>query len=51
MTQLEGHSNTREKLILSLIEQPEGIIRDAIWGDIPLPREVMRLLDSTPFQR
>ncbi len=51
MTQLESFANTREQLILSLIEQPEGIIRDAIWGDIPLPREVMRLLDSAPFQR
>src|SRR5690348_4161348 len=51
MTQLENFSNTRDQLILSLVDQPEGMIRDTIWGDIPLPREVMRILDSTSFQR
>ncbi|HEX2909714.1 MAG TPA: HD domain-containing protein [Chloroflexia bacterium] len=59
MTQVNGEVeanrlsqiNTREQLILSLVDQPEGVIRDAVWGDIPLSASVMRILDSTPFQR
>lgn len=51
MTQLDNEQQAREQLILGLVEQPESMIRDTVWGDIPLPREVMRILDSKPFQR
>lgn len=42
---------SREQLILNLIDRPDSVIRDTVWGDIRLPREVLALLDSKPFQR
>ena len=44
-------SQLNSEIILSLIGEPKSIIRDAVWGDIPLNRKEMLLIDSVPFQR
>jgi HD superfamily phosphohydrolase len=49
--QKNAKAATREELILSLVDTPDGIIRDAVWGDIALDRKVMMILDTAPFQR
>ncbi len=43
--------NSRDQLILALVNQADTTVRDTIWGDVPLSREVMLILDSSPFQR
>ncbi len=42
---------SREAVILSLVTTNEGMIRDTVWGDVPLDRKVMAIIDSIPFQR
>jgi uncharacterized protein len=42
---------TREEIILHLVDRSDGVIRDTVWGDIRLPREVLMILDTRPFQR
>ena len=51
MTQIEAGPTSRDELILKLINQHDGVLRDAVWGDIGLSSEVMKLLDTRPFQR
>lgn len=51
MAQEQNGEPKREQLILSLVDQPAGIVRDTVWGDVPLSRPVMLILDSLPFQR
>lgn len=51
MTEIASALNVREKLILALVDQSGGVIRDTVWGDVSLSPEVMLILDSIPFQR
>ena len=51
MTETASALNDRERLILSLVDQSGGVVRDTVWGDIALSPEVMLILDSIPFQR
>ncbi|NWJ95264.1 MAG: HD domain-containing protein [Chloroflexi bacterium] len=48
---LKSKELTRQELILSLVDKPGSIIRDTVWGDIPLDAKAMALIDSVPFQR
>ncbi len=42
---------SKDAIILSLLCDPDSMIRDAVWGDIPLDRKVFQILDSVPYQR
>jgi HD superfamily phosphohydrolase len=39
------------EVIMSLVAEPQTIIRDAVWGDILLHRKEKAIIDSAPFQR
>ena len=51
MTQTSVAPTSRESLILKLVSQNDTTLRDAVWGDIGLPTEVMQILDTSAFQR
>jgi len=42
---------SREAIILSLVNTRDGLVRDAVWGDIALDHKVLAIMDSRPFQR
>lgn len=48
---LPSKIDTNAEIILSLVSEPTAIIRDAVWGDIPIHRKELMIIDSVPFQR